>query len=521
VYAATSTAPAQWQGVELMKFRKFKLVIIILSLALYISGCAVLTTYGRFTTKGDTAKQSGRLQMAVEYYLKALQAKPSHEPALVGLEEAARDYYQVQMRSIQVMQGAEKWSVVAGQARTSLDMLKRVQVYRVGFPSVSEIQELEEILASGNQQLAAEFYSQGARSLDRQDYLGAIAQFQQCLACVRDYKDAYKLQEDAKRGLAKQFYDQGVESSQAGNWTIALDQFREVISLMPGYEDVDQRIQAAREALAEENYQKAQALMDGAGESLSVRPYREAMRYLETCLGYVPGYKDAPSKYQQAKDKAVVRVVILPFEGSPDSVGDLLTQQVITHTISQKPEMVTFVDRQYITSFLLSEMDLASTGMLNLQNATQIGQAASVHGLVGGKVFVTRTDKPEETISKTGKYRERYEDSQGNSRTLEKSYNYELHTKTREVSVQVSYQLISAETGAIIASEMLSDEKSDFGRWVRTQQKYLDFAVKEESGNLTSTKEPKSLDVLQQEAIQTLAQELAWRILSNVRLLEK
>jgi len=243
--------------------------------------------------------------------------------------------------------------------------------------------------------------------------------------------------------------------------------------------------------------------------------------YLEDCLRYVPDYKDASLKYQQAKEEAVVRVVILPFESSYASAGDALTQQVITHTIRQKPEMVTFVDRQYVTSFLLSERDLASMGMLNAQNAMQIGRLANVHGFAAGKVFVTRTDKPEESVGKTGAYQERYTDSQGNTRTMEKTYNYELHTKSREVGIQVSYQLISAETGAIIAGESLSDTKSDYARWVRTQQRFVDFAVKEEGSNLTTTREPKTLDVLQQEAIQTLSRQLADRIISNVQLLVK
>lgn len=492
---------------------------IISFLLTFIIGCAALTQYGMLTNKGDDAKMNGRHQTAIEYYLQALKTKPGYEPAIAGLETSARSYYDEQMQDIRSMQDAGNWKDATEQTRVTLRLLKQVRVHDVNFPTSREIQELETMLSSGNQQLAERSYSLGMASSEKQDYRSAMSEFSECLNYAGNYKDVSALKEKARYGLAKQIYDQGEQAADTGDWHTALERFKETVSIMPDYEGVNQRIRMAEEGIAEKEYQKALDILSKAGNVVSVKPYREAMVHLETCLSYVPDYKDAAMQYQQAKEKAVARIVILPFECSTPSVGDALTQQIITNAVQQRPEMITFVDRQYISSFLLSERGLVEVGVLNAQNVMNLSQAANVHGIVAGKVFIIRTDKPEETINKTGNYREQYTDSQGVTRSSEKTFSYELHTKVREMSIQVSYQLISAETGAIVAGESLSDVRSDYARWVAAQQRFLDLAAKAESEKMTTTMEPKSLDVLQQEAVQSLSRQLANRIVSNVGLL--
>lgn len=143
---------------------------------------------------------------------------------------------------------------------------------------------------------------------------------------------------------------------------------------------------------------------------------------------------------------------------------------MIAKALSQKRELIAFVDRQYITGFLLGEQDLAGLGMMDAASAVKIGKLARVHAMVVGQVFVdSSTEGPKSTL-KTHSYTSTifHINSEGKreSEEIKVEYKYKLWHHSNQAKVRVSYQIISALDGSVIDAEVISKEESSKAGWI-------------------------------------------------------
>ena len=345
-----------------------------------------------------------------------------------------------------------------------------------------------------------------------------------------NYLDTYKRIIETQQAAAEEHYQAALSFESNAQWLEALDSYQKATQYVAGYKEVGTRIEAAKTELAEIAYLKASQLMGEAQESRSVRQYRKALKVWEQCLSYQPNYKDALALSEKTKKGAIISVCIMPFEGTGTEAARL-TQKLLASALSQKPELMSFVDRQYLTNFLVGERNLAGLGAIDAKNAVQVGKLAGVHAFVAGQVFFTSSEStPQSTMKKiqhpvkATAYRD--------GRTIQindwRDFTYKIWEKSRTVELQVSYQIINAIDGRIVDANTVSFSKEDKARWMSDlsstestsdlvegwRESVVQYETKQ--GKFTTSKEPQSQEVLINEAISTAAHRLASTVITQV-----
>ena len=528
-------------------------LFLIMLFLIIISGCA----YRSAMNDGKKLFEAGQYDEAVQSFEIALQKKPESADTKIWLkkakEKAAETHYQTGIQA----EENEEWTRAASEYRRALNLIpdyrdasKRLETvesaealehYQKGVAH-QEAGKWDQALESFEEALvwaenfkdthqkikevkksaAEEYYQQALQLMEQKKYEQVLTALERCWQYVSDYKDSLKQEKKAKLALAKIHYEEGEELVLQEKWWTALDKLKKADSLVSGYQDVSSRIAFVKEKIAEEYYNKAVQVLEEAKQGMSVKPYRQAMNYLDDCLSYVSNFRDARQKYQEAQKGATLRVCIMPFQGTEPAASQL-TQKVIANALSRKPELMAFVDRQYI-SLLLDERDLTGLGMIDASSATRIGKLAGVHAFVVGKIFVTPTNKASESTTKTGKYsvRQKYLDSEGKTRTktIGHEFNYKFWTKSREVKLELSYQIINGIDGILVDAETITSSEEDEAVWITYPANLPDgawgnFPQAHDSAKITSSKEPKSQETLLQQAVDDLANRLTPTIISK------
>jgi len=232
-------------------------------------------------------------------------------------------------------------------------------------------------------------------------------------------------------------------------------------SFAPMVPDVSADRQLAADKASDTHYQEG-AKFEAAGNMRGAAvSYREATQYS-------PAYKDASDRYSKCREKALVKVAVMPFEDksgkSYGALGDLLTEQLISVAMASNPEFIQFVTRDFVQQ-LLQEQNAGQSGSIDPASAPKLGKIAGVHSFVFGKILTIIESYPSQT------------DENGTNSVTEKTKqgdlvhqcSYALHRREGKVTVQASIQIIDVATGAIKAGEKTEDTEADGATWVTFQ----------------------------------------------------
>ena len=230
-----------------------------------------------------------------------------------------------------------------------------------------------------------------------------------------------------------------------------------------GITDYSRQLSEASQKAAEVHYQEGISL---AKSGADVETQKSAAKEFRKATEFVPGYKDADDRYEQARSAGVKRMAIFTFEdktGKAQAYGGLLdtiTDDIITSVINNEDarEFLDIISREEIEA-IMAEQNLGFFELLDNKTVADIGQIAGVHELVIGKI--TRlTYEPARTKSKpisrqrtlqipTGKY----VDKKGRTRTryTEKkiSATFTHYTIASSVTLMGSYQILDVTTAKV------------------------------------------------------------------------
>ena len=193
--------------------------------------------------------------------------------------------------------------------------------------------------------------------------------------------------------------------------------------------------------------------------------YRQASNYRKD-------YKDATSRYETCREKGMIKIAVMPFENKSGkdefgAMGDFLASQIISSAIDANPEFIRFISREYLDQ-LLAEQGLQKTDVIDPTSAVEIGKLLGVHAFVFGKIFSIIPDSPKDLrthYQKAGTIKV-YNKNTKKYMTLPAVCDYTLFERMRSVRVQASYQVIAVETGEIVSSESLSEDRVDGCTWI-------------------------------------------------------
>src|SRR5262249_26441126 len=212
----------------------------------------------------------------------------------------------------------------------------------------------------------------------------------------------------------------------------------------------------------------AAAHYDQAAKDESSGNFRGAAVEFRLASRYNSNYKDAADRYSKNRDKAMVKVCIMPFEDKTGrgygDLGDVLTSQLISTAMNSNPEFVQLVTRDYVQQ-IIQEQGAGQSGSIDPNSAAKVGKIAGVHSFVFGKLTTILENYPPQT------------EQNGTNSTVEKHKGgdrvhqvaYTIHKRQGKVTVQASFQIIEVATGTIKATENVQDVQTDENTWVTFQ----------------------------------------------------
>ncbi len=243
--------------------------------------------------------------------------------------------------------------------------------------------------------------------------------------------------------------------------------------------DYSTPLRQASENAAETHYREGVRL---AKLGSDVETQKRAAKEFRKASEFVPGYKDADHRYEQARSAGVKRMAIFTFEdrsGKAQAYGGLLdtiTDDIIMSVINNEDatEFLDIISREEIEA-IMAEQNLGFFERFDNKTVTGIGQIAGVHELVIGKI--TRlTYAPARIKSKpisrkrtlqipTGKY----VDEKGRTRTRytdkKISATFTHYTVESSVILTGSYQILDVKTAKVNKFEKFTVKHDFSAEW--------------------------------------------------------
>lgn len=236
-------------------------------------GMASCTTTKGLLKQATAFEQNGLIADAAEYYLQAVNKKPTNVDAKLGL-------------------------VRCGQQVID----KKIAMF-------------EEVYKSGNNEKSVELFN------DIERYRSRVLRTGTELYVSAESREMY---EDAKNVVINQKYAEGNEQLKAGNFKEAEAAFREVVSLKKNFKDTQSKLQIA---VCEPYYRTATSQFDGGH-------YRSAYRTIEKMQSQYATYKDIIEIKSACLAYGRLHVVIPPVKSNwlnrtkAENVRNALTQYI-------------------------------------------------------------------------------------------------------------------------------------------------------------------------------------------------
>lgn len=181
--------------------------------------------------------------------------------------------------------------------------------------------------------------------------------------------------------------------------------------------------------------------------------YREAAKSFEKASTTVPGFKDASRRYEEARQEALISVVVVPFEDqSGRNLGSIIADESISKIMDKDPEFMEFVAPTQVAEGL----DLT---LLSRDSAVSVGQNIGVDAFIFGKVLDVRLNTTKKRTK--GPMENTVEDSEGNVYRA----RWWCHSRTSSATVRASYQIVDVASGRVEAAETLNDRLTDTATW--------------------------------------------------------
>lgn len=253
------------------------------------------------------------------------------------------------------------------------------------------------------------------------------------------------------------------------------------LAVLLDYPDFSAGLQEARVNAAEYHYQQGIS-MSRSGNNQDIQ--KQAALEFRSAMNYIPNYKDAQSRFEQARQNAIKRIAVVPFEdltGTNRRYGDissLLVDQIISQVLADRAatEFVEIINREMLNP-ILDEQRLAASGLVDANTASAIGALVGAHEILTGKITqiayiaprISRQTISEQRRIRTG--REEYVDEDGFTRTRDIYSDVEAsftrYTKATSARITATYNIVDVATGRIIRQDTHTAESNWSDTWGR------------------------------------------------------
>jgi tetratricopeptide (TPR) repeat protein len=479
----------------------------LLLIALFIfPGCAP------YKMKAIRAQRDQRYDLSIKFALKHLNSHPNDRSAIDILNHAAQGYYDDLQQKIQHFEKLDDWDTVVKIADQGYQVLSdATKVVGANFPTKEQLNYLQSKSQQSKLKQADELYNEALKLYQDKDYLEALTKFKQVEFYARHFKDTDKLITDANQKLASREYQDARDLLNQGRLEEAISGFERTIEFVPNFLDAQYQIDQAKAQLAEKYYNEGQSLFN-AGD------YKNAYYILQKTLTYQPDHSSAKNLFDETKEKLTVRLAVFPFSSSKldQKFGGIASQNLLARALPQKSDFIMFLEREYLQK-IFEEQALSQTGAIDEKTAVQVGKISGVNTIVVGSVtLVSQKTSGPTRRTLTGYFDKKYRDPKGVQRTKKEPFNYTVYDVERSVEVNLSYRLISVETGNILFNESITEPISDNAEWITCSKEFVKYLSSSEQQKMKASKEPGSMESLINQAINSLTDQAAAKIIRQV-----
>jgi tetratricopeptide (TPR) repeat protein len=252
-------------------------------------------------------------------------------------------------------------------------------------------------------------------------------------------------------------YVEGQGHLKAKRFTEAEALFNEINTLRPGYKDVGNLKMMSKIIPAYEAGQLA----------FEAEQYRKAYNQFNDVFALNPNHEDVAALRRVAKERATLTIAVMPFENSLSyAYATNITSFVVSELSKANIEFLVLIDREH-TDKIIKEQKF------NLAFGSDEGSSMRVGELMGAKLILTGRLLDLGIINPELQQKEKT----GYESYIEKVYNAEkkrtenitryrkvMYTEfggASSVRMKVQYQLINAETGKILLSDVFVEAERD------------------------------------------------------------
>lgn len=219
---------------------------------------------------------------------------------------------------------------------------------------------------------------------------------------------------------------------------------------------------------------KLNELESGATEShyASAVKLQEAGSWKDAAIGYRhareydQNYKESAARYDECREKATLRIAVMPFEdisgiSAFGTVNLQITEQVVSTALNLEPEFLQFITRDYLNQ-LLAEQGMQQSQIIDKTTATSLGKQMGIHAFIFGKVLSIVQNYPSESTTSGTSNSYYYKDKV----KVPIKAVWTKHTNRGSVEIKASYQIVGVETGTIMSAETETRKASQERKWV-------------------------------------------------------
>ncbi len=279
------------------------------------------------------------------------------------------------------------------------------------------------------------------------------------------------------------------------------------------------------EDAAELHYQKGLSLMASGG----IPNNKEGAKEFKKALGYVPNYRDATDKYNEARKAGTTRIAIIPFDNKSGrthygAIGEMITDKVVSIMFEDQTamEFLEIVDREQL-EVVMKEQKLSLSGAVDDNTLVEVGKILGVQEMITGRITQIISDK--EDINKESKPIKRTikvktgekTNSEGKKEAVygdrEVSAVITQFSKTAGAKMSGSYKILEVKTARLIETKSFDESYSFYHEWAtfRGDERALNSSEK----RLVSVKEKNALS--DGERVNAVGNKLAKALATKIK----
>lgn len=328
--------------------------------------------------------------------------------------------------------------------------------------------------------------------------------------------------EKSKAKYLENLYKQAVEYLSTENFEAADPLLAEIKTLDPNYKDVRT---LKRTSTNEPLYRNALAEMQA-------KNYKQAYYYLDQIYQQDKSYKDVAILREKARKEAAITISVLPFQNYTryNGVERTIQGNIVASILALQSPFIDLVDRENLQT-ILNEQKFGLSGNVDEATAAKVGNLLGVKAVLIGKVTAFSENIGRLRSQDKIAY-ERYITKEWNAVTGQyekvpkyRRTSYREHYNEKEINLTFEYQLISSETGRILAYNVISKTLKDEVRYATYQGDVRNLFPGDESGVFWGSGEKNRFDRLFQarrelrptnELLQNLNRQIADEVANDV-----